>query len=986
MIPRTSPSGRHDTALVTERSVESPAPALDPEHAEGLVLGVVRGLVDELGGRSGSVTPQTDLEQELGLGSLERVELLTRVEGSTGRTLPDDALVSAHTPADLARLALGGEVSGVAPPAADTVDDPPEQREEGAWGDPGVPDLVSLARFRAGADPEGQGVRLLEDDLSPTPLTHGDLWRRAGRVASGLARRGVVPGDRVALVLPTCLEFFTSFLGILAAGATPVPIYPPVRMDALGGYLSRHGAILGNAGVRAVASDRQLSPVAEALAGRVPGGAVAVTVGALEGERMAGTGAIAVSPDSLALIQYTSGSTGDPKGVALTHANLLANMRAIGERLELAPPDVCVSWLPLYHDMGLIGSWLTAFLHGTPLVVLSPLQFLARPARWLQAISRYRGSISPAPNFGYDLAAAKVTDQQVEGLDLSSWRYAMNGSEPVRRETLDRFVERFSPLGFRPEAMHPAYGLAENSVAVALPPVDRGVRFDVVDRELFRAEGRAVPVAPGDGRDERDDRPTVTFVSCGPPIATCEVRVVERERPDPGEPEVDVAEREEGRIVFAGPSATAGYFRRPEATAGLVRNGWLDTGDLGYMADGEVFVTGRVKDLVIKAGRNYHPQDMEQAAAGIAGIRKGCVAAFDAPGDRSERIVVVAETRQPAERHGELEARVAEAVGEAVGTPADVVVLVPPGTVPKTSSGKIRRRETRERYLDGRLVRDRGRRGRLAAALAVARLARGVAAARLRRAAGAVGRLVSGARALAAAVFVLVPAAVVGSLVLPRRWAAWGFARRFVRLTLRLAGLLPEVRGALPAGRVVIVSNHASYLDALVLLAVLPPDRAVALTPKQEVFTWPVVGRFARRLGAVAVDRQSAGGRLGSFEAAGSVVDAGRSLHIFPESTFTHVAGVRPFRLGAFRLAAERRLPVVPLALSGTRRALPAGRWLPRRAEIVATFGDPLAPPPEDSDFRALAELRDRARQAVSEAAGEPLLEVASAALPEPLA
>ncbi len=954
--------------------VPDPAPA---------VLAAVETLLAETGGRAVPVRRGSDLERDLGLGSLERVELLTRLEEAFGIVLPDDLVAEGHTPGDLA-AAVAAVLSGGRERAAVRPGFSPERVREGpqaaaaSWGPPeGARTLLDLARLRAEQNAQEVGIHLLADDLSATTLTFGDLWRRARAVAAalvaaagGAAGRPVAPGDRVCLVLPTGLDFFPAFLGVLAAGGVPVPIYPPARLDQLAAYLERHARILTDAGTTALVTDERLLPVARRLAGLADragraSGVGRIRVGSVARLEAAGAGVAAgaarVEPEDLALIQYTSGSTADPKGVALAHANLLANIGAIGRAVELVPDDVVVSWLPLYHDMGLIGAWLTPFVYGLPMVVLSPLQFLSRPARWLWAFHHYRGTLSACPNFGFELCCRKVRDEDVEGLDLSSWRYAMNGSEPVWPETIERFAGRFGRYGFRREAMHVAYGLAENSVALTLPPVGRGPRYDRVERDAFQRERHAVPASPA------GETPSLTFVSCGVPLDNCEVRVVEAE----GAARREVPERHEGRVLFRGPSAMQGYFGNPEATAAVRHDGWIDTGDLGYVADGELYLTGRSKDLVIKGGRKYHPQDIERAAAGVAGVRKGCVVAFDVRDpSRGEAIVVVAETREPAAGHAELARRITEAVAAVVGTPADRVELVAPGTLPKTSSGKLRRRESRERLLAGTLTPpERQGTRRVVAGLAARELA-----GRAGRAGAAIVRRAYGIYALVLAVAVLVPAVALVVAAGRTRRSAWAILHRALRLAGRLTGLMPRVTGSLPPGPFVAVSNHASYLDALVLLAAF--GRPLVFTPKRELFAWPLVGAVVRRLGGVAVDRASAGSRLGAMEAASEVLAGGGDpLHVFPESTFVAGAGLLPFHLGAFRLAAEHRLPVVPIALAGTRRVLPGEARLPRPGRIDVRVLEPLAPPAETEGFRALAVLRDRAREALGKAVGEPLLD-----------
>ncbi|HEY8202541.1 MAG TPA: fatty acyl-AMP ligase, partial [Actinomycetota bacterium] len=502
-----------------------------------------------------------------------------------------------------------------------------------------------------------------------------------------LQERGVDTGDAVGLMLPTSREYFGVFLGILAAGGIPVPIYPPWRRSQIEEQLLRQAGILDNAQARLLVTVPDARPAAHLLRLRVPGLRRLITpmeLAAAGGPEPARRDA---SERDAALVQYTSGSTGAPRGVVLTHANLLANIRAMGEVTGAGPDDVFVSWLPLYHDMGLIGAWLASLYLGMALVVMPPTEFLRRPVRWLRAIHEHRGTISASPNFGYELCLNRVEERNLAGLDLSSWRIALNGAEPVSPGTVARFAERFGPFGFHTEAMTPVYGLAEASVGLTFPPPGRGPLVDRVEREPFLRSGLALPAS-------EDDPNPLRLVGCGRPLPGHDVRIV-----DPsGTP---LRDRQQGRIEFRGPSATAGYLRNPQATRRLFRDGWLDTGDLGYRADGELYVTGREKDLVIRAGRNVHPQELEEAAGRVEGIRKGRTTVFGVrdPSSGTERLVVLAETReQGAESRDRIRRDIVAASIDLLGTPPDDVVLAPPGTVPKTSSGKVRRAACRELY------------------------------------------------------------------------------------------------------------------------------------------------------------------------------------------------------------------------------------------------------------------------------------------------
>ncbi len=553
-------------------------------------------------------------------------------------------------------------------------------------------DQVLDAQLRA--RPDRAHLYLRQDDGRVRPLTYAELHAGALSVAQGLAARGLERGDTVALMLPTCDEFFFAFLGTLLAGFVPVPIYPPVQPKQIEEYAQRQTSILRNAGVRALITFREARTLARLLAPGIPSLTSVTTVDVLaaaKGELPSG----ASQPGDTALIQYTSGSTGEPKGVTLSHANIIANVRAIGYGVRVRPDDVTVCWLPLYHDMGLIGCWLFSLYFGIPMAVTSPVAFLRKPERWLRMIHEHRGTLSPAPNFAFELCVRKVQESALAGLDLSSWRVALNGAEPIAPETVARFTARFGRCGFRPEALMPVYGLAECTVALAFAPAGRPPRIDTIQRDTFLRHRRAEPAHPAEPAPLR-------FVSVGGPLPESEVRIVD----EAGRP---VPVRTEGRLLFRGSSAMGGYFRNPEATEAIRRDGWLDSGDLAYQADGELYITGRVKDVIIKAGRNIYPQELEEVAGRVSGIRKGCVAAFGAT-DRqhgTERIVLVAEVRETSPAAlALLRAEVVRQLAH-IGHPPDEVLLVPPQTIPKTPSGKIRRDACRQLYLRGELTRSR---------------------------------------------------------------------------------------------------------------------------------------------------------------------------------------------------------------------------------------------------------------------------------------
>ncbi|NUN51137.1 MAG: fatty acyl-AMP ligase, partial [Candidatus Brocadiae bacterium] len=527
----------------------------------------------------------------------------------------------------------------------------------------GAETLADALAWHAARHPDRVHITLIEEGDRHSEITYGALLREANEVAAGLRARDLEPGQPVALMLQTCREYFQAFFGILLAGGVPVPLYPPAKATQIEEHVRRQAKILESTAAPLMIVSEEARRPATLVRSLTPTLRDVVTVADL---RVPGAAPprLPLSPAGLALLQYTSGSTGDPKGVMLTHANLLANIRAMQQACGLNGADTFVSWLPLYHDMGLIGAWLGCLYTGARAVLMSPLLFLSRPQRWLRTLSRERGTASAAPNFAYDLCATRLPDHDVDGLDLSSWRLAFNGAEAVHADSLERFAARFAGTGFRRGALLPVYGLAENCLGVTFPPLGRGPRVDRVKRDAFLRDRAAIPAA--------DDDPTaLAFVACGRPLANIEVRIAD----DAGH---ECGDRRHGRIQFRGPSATAGYYRNPEATRKMFVGDWVETGDLGYLADGELVPAGRAKDLIIRGGRNIIPTEIEEAVTGIPGVRRGCVAVFGDhdPKTGTERVVVVAETalRGDAER-----AALVKAIGAAVAPllegPPDEIVL-----------------------------------------------------------------------------------------------------------------------------------------------------------------------------------------------------------------------------------------------------------------------------------------------------------------------
>jgi len=936
---------------IRDSNTTHPATTTDARTLTAL-LDLVETLAREINpGRTlAPLNADSTLEADAGLDSLGRTELLRRLEQRFDVTVAEEPLFAAECIGDLQALLETAPAPSPRPTptthatAPDTVHGVPHHAVT----------LTEALEWHAHTRPEQVHIHLYEGDAPAAPLTYGELWSAAARVAAGLRQLAVEPGQSVALMLPTGEDFFHAFVGILLAGAVPVPIYPPARMSQLEDHLRRQTGILDNAQAVMLITVERARPVGRMLKGLVPGLGHVVTAAELR-ELEAVPAQVRVSAEDIALLQYTSGSTGSPKGVVLSHANLLANIRAMGSALKVRPDDVFVSWLPLYHDMGLIGAWLGSLYHGMPLVLMSPMAFITRPQRWLQAIHHHRGTLSAAPNFAYDLCTHKIADDAIQDLDLSSLRFTCNGAEPVSADTIERFTARFADYGFRPEAMAPVYGLAECSVGLCFPPLGRRPRIDRILPHPFRDARRAVP-APAPGTAAA----VLPMVGCGLPLPGHEVRVVD----DSGH---ELGDREVGRLQFRGPSTTRGYFRNPKATAELLRDGWLDSGDYAYLADGEVFIAGRAKDLIIRAGRNIYPYDLEQAVGELEGIRRGAVAVFgsSAPDGSGERLVVVAETRErKTERLEALRHRIDELAAELVQVPPDDVVLAPPRSVLKTSSGKIRRAACRDLYEKGRLGHRRSDWSQwlhLGAAAALPVMARGVRNLRARTFA-AYAWLLFGL--LAAPVWLLV-------ILLPGRRLPHGVVRAAIYALSWACAIPIRVRGREHLHDVtpfVVASNHASYLDALVLSAVLP--HGFRFVAKRELGRNRFMRWFLDKAGTWYVDRFDAQRGMQDATRMTEAARSGEALVFFPEGTFTRAPGLGPFRLGAFVAAAGAGLPVVPIALRGTRAVLRSGHWFPRRGCIEVEFLAPVVP--TGDDWQAAIGLRDAVRAAILKECAEP--------------
>ncbi len=933
--------------VYTRRAVQTVAtPAVDPNKLLAVVSEVAREARPHT---DAYVSLDSSLERDLGLDSLARVELVLRLEREFAASLPEQALASSETPRDLLRFLLAA--AGAAPQHAERSVASLAQAE-GVRPPAEARSLTEALEYHVERQPDRLSVFLYEGEKE-TPLTYRDLWQGAMAYAAKLADAGVTPGRTVAIMLPTSREYLFCFYGTLLAGGIPVPLYPPARLATIEDHMTRHVGVLKSAGATVMVT----IPEAKALAWLLRAQVESLRAVLVPDDFTAGGESfvpVKSTSGQIGFLQYTSGSTGNPKGVVLTHANLLANVRAMGRAARATSADVFVSWLPLYHDMGLIGGCFATMYLGFPVVLMSPLAFLSRPSQWLRAIHRHGGTISGGPNFAYELCLRRIPEHELEGLDLTSWRFAFNGAEPVSPDTITAFEQKFARWNFRKNVISPVYGLAECSVGLAFTPPGDPWQVDLLDRERFSSSGEAVHARPGDPRP-------LKVVGCGRVIPEHDVRVVDAAG-------LELPDRHEGQLQFRGPSATSGYYRNPEATKGLFDGDWVNSGDRAYLAEGMLFITGREKDVIIRGGRNISPYELEEAVGDVAGIRRGCVAVFGSLDEASgtERVVVLAETRErETGAHESLRKRINELAIGLIGAPVDDIVLAPPHTVPKTSSGKIRRVAAREYY-------ERGPSAVQPQAVwwQLARLALASVAPQMRR-----GWRVARGMLYALWAWLLFAVLFLGILVVSKLFPgrrAWNFSGACSRIFFRALGIPLAVRGLenIPAsGPFVLAANHTSYLDGAVLLAALG-WRNYAFVAKRELAGNALTRIFLTGIGVEFVERFDVAKSAGDAGELAGAAKRGVSLIIFPEGTLSRQTGLMPFRTGAFQVAAQAGIPVVPAALRGLRSVLRDGRWYPRRAPVAVTFGAPVAP--EGEDWAAAVRLRDRVRADILRHCGEP--------------
>jgi len=570
------------------------------------------------------------------------------------------------------------------------------------------------------ADDRVRGFVFLRPDGVERLWTFHDLAVEARRRGANLAAQGLEKGDRLALVIPDTAEFVLSFLGALFAGIVPVPIYPQLSFKNIDSYHATVAHVTRASGASMLLTNAVTKQYVDPVMGRVDTLRSIATVEQLDS--VAGTLDVRVDPEDVAFLQFTSGSTSRPKGVVVTHANLAANAEAfmIDGISRDSSTDKGVSWLPLFHDMGLIGFVVGPLFSNVPCVFLPTASFVRAPRLWLDKIHEHRGTITYAPNFAYALVAKRLKDADVAELDLSCLRVAGCGAEPIQAKALRDFATKLAPAGFNPGALMPSYGMAEATLAITFFPLGVGPRTDTIDPQALTS-GEAVQCSNAEAAaatpNDTATPSAIELVDCGRPFPRHELAIVD-------EAGRRLPERRVGQIVVRGPSVTSGYFEDPELTRETFRPlpgdptgaaPWLYTGDLGYWADGGLFVCGRLKDIIIVRGRNYYPSDIEWAVGELPKVRRGSVIAFGVFVDSHGRIVstglgeegLVVCCEGAASEAGAIRDAAGACIAAQFGLIAHEVVVAPLASLPRTSSGKPQRRRARQMYLDGTLPRAR---------------------------------------------------------------------------------------------------------------------------------------------------------------------------------------------------------------------------------------------------------------------------------------
>jgi len=863
-----------------------------------------------------SIHMEDDFEKDLELDSLSRFELISRVQEEFHITLVKEALYEIQSPKELFELILNSKIETS---FNSYKSKSPLKLEEISALPNNAKTLIDVLQWHIKEHPKRIHIQFFQDDGKGEKITYSQLYEKALKITSSLQKLGLKPQEAVAIMLPTCAEYFYSFFGILLAGGIPVPIYPPARASQLEEHIQRHTRILENCEASILITLPEVKVVATLLKSYVQNIKEVITAKQLLDSKISKL-LPSISANDIAFIQYTSGSTGDPKGVILKHNNLIANIKAMGERVKANSKNVFVSWLPLYHDMGLIGAWMGSLYHSSLFVVMSPLDFLSKPQRWLWAIHKYGGTLTAAPNFAYEYCVHRLKDTDLKGLDLSSLRAAFNGAEAVSPLTMKNFSEYFKNYGFNKNAMTPVYGLAESSVGLVFSPINRAYKIDSIQRDLFMNSKIAKPAK---------DEASLEFVSSGLPLKNHQIRIVDTFGHE-------LPERNEGVLQFKGASSTSGYYKNPMKTKELIDNdSWVNTGDQAYIAQGELYITGRIKDIIIRAGRNIYPDQLEKAIGNIEGVRKGCVAIFGRIDKRTatEHLVILTETKNvEKENKEELIRKISQLANDLLGAPADEIVLAQKGAVLKTSSGKIRRNATKELFET-----HKGKAQSQNLLLQFTRLT-------LKSLLPNIKRLFNFIRSNLFNIYNWLIFGIFGfiswvSLIIFPSSQCYKTARFFAKAVRFFSSIHINIKGLekVDFKKSIIVVNHSSYIDVFALVAVLPTE--ISFVAKAEFKDSFFTRIPLKKLNIQFVERYDFSKSLKGTEKLYKY-NKNKPLLFFPEGTFTRVPGLRPFHMGAFSLAVKKELSIIPIAIQGTRSILRPDSWFIQNGEINIEVGE----------------------------------------------
>lgn len=904
-------------------------------------------LEQEMGRSIHAITASTSLDRDLGIDSLGKAELIRRIEKKFDTRLSNAMISEVETISDLTKAIQKAKPKKKFKNENIKIVPPNKELELAA-----IKCLKDALIQHALFDPNRPHIYLRDENGEEKIINYGDLLSEACSLANGLIAKGIQINDTIAIMLPTSADFFSSFFGALLAGAIPVPIYPPFKASKIEEYIIREAKILSNAEVRCLITFTAAEKLSKLLKSQIESLKLITTVKQLRSNNTSLPNRYC-DENSIALIQYTSGSTGDPKGVLLLNKNILSNIRLMGKSLNIQPTDTVVSWLPLYHDMGLL-SWIGSLYFGIPITIMSPLTFLNRPYQWLWAIHYHQGTISASPNFGYELCIKKIEEEDIVGLDLSSWRLALNGAETINPKTPLRFYQKFKKYHFHKKAILPVYGLAENTVGLTVPDINKPYKVDKISKQNFENAGLADPA--------KNDEPYLEFISEGQVIPEHDIRIVNFE-------DDLMAERHIGSIQFQGPSAMQGYYRNPKATKKAYHNGWWDTGDLGYLADNELFVTGRKKDLIIKAGRNLYPEMFEAIVASVNGIRQGCIIAFGVINQTlgTEKVVIVSETKLNTNKErNKQKQEIIEKITSEIGVPPDEIILVEPGVIPKTSSGKLQRSACKKAYIEKTLTKQQKPLYWQLITLYFIAINQ-----KLKKSAikflkilylGYVGTMFFITFFPIWLCVIIAPFKMTNKII--KFWAKLLLKIAFCRVSINY-----EKNFSAPKQAIYAV-NHASYIDSIVLLAALSQE--FVFVGKNELLNVPFLSRILRKMRFIPIDRWDFNKSIEDAKKIQKALENGDSIIIFPEGTFTYATGLRRFKSGAFKLAANTSIPIVPVALSGTRKFLRANSYLLTPTNLKVTFCNLITT--DKHGWAAVNDLKFRTQQKIAQYCEEPMI------------